>query len=238
MYPPTFHPGVYDKPERAPYLDIGNLFKLLFHPKEAFEDLYDHTTSTQGIILAVFFSVMSTGVGLLATWGILGTLDLPPGADIPLLVETNAVMAIVGIFTSIASFFLTAWLFHAFIKGNARRPSLPKTMGMMGYAMFPAFIIMLIINITFPLIMVGANFDEADAFFGAICGIFALIFGLGLVGLIWAWWVHSNAQSVANDISTNTAFGYLFLTWFLVGILMGIVGFVISMAVLGTTLGF
>ena len=235
MYPPTFHPGVYDRPEQAPYIDIGNLFRLLFHPKEAFEDLYDHTSSTQGIILAIFFTVMSTGVSILAIWAFMGTLDLPPEADIPLLVQTNAVLAIIGIFISIATFFFVAWLFHAFIKGNARRPSLPKTMGLMGYSMFPAFLIMLVISLVFPLIALGINFDDpeqAPDALGALCGIFALIFGLGLVGLIWAWWVHSNAQSVANDISTGTAFGYLFLTWFLVGILMAIVNFALSLAII------
>lgn len=238
MYPPTFHPGVYERPERLPYLDVGALFGVLLRPKETFEDLYDHTTATQGIILAIMFTVLSSAIGIITSIAIIGSMDIPDEASIPLLVETNVAMAVVGIFTSIAAFFLTAWLFHAFIKSNARRPSLDKTMGMMGYAMFPAFIIMMIINITFPLIAVGVDWEDVDETnVGAVCGVFAVILGLGLVGLIWAWWVHSNAQSVANDISNGTAFGFLFLTWICVGILMAVVGAVISVAVLGTSLG-
>jgi hypothetical protein len=228
---------VYDRPEQTPYLDIGALFKLLFRPKEAFEDLYDHTSATQGFILAFVFIALSAVLGIVFNLLILGTADLPDDVVVAGFTEGNAVISIIGIFTGIFFFWLTAWMFHAFVKTKARNPSVDKTIGMMGYAKFPAFIIMTIIGIIAPALALGVDPDQADEGLAAVCGLLAAIVGLGIVGIIWAWWVHAHAQSVANDMSTSSAFGWLFLTWILVGLISAAVGFVIALVVIGATFG-
>lgn len=238
MYTPTYHPGLYDKPERAPYIDIGNLFKLLFQPKEAFEDLYDHTTSTQGSILAIAFIVISALLGLAVSYAVLGTMDLPDDATMPWVNNESGVLSVVQIFINVMAFFLTAWLFHSLVKSKAPHASLSKTIGLMGYAKFPAFIVLSIIGIATPIILVGSGYDATDPdtaedALGAICGLLALILGLGAVGFFWSIWVHSHAQSVANDVSNSTAFGYLFLSWIVVGIITGVISFVVSLAAFG-----
>ncbi len=236
MYAPTYHPGLYDKPEQEPYIDIGNLFKLLFRPKEAFEDLYDHTTGTQGAILAIIFIVIGAIVELVSNLAIWGSFDLPDDATVPGVVGASGALSIVGIFTSIVAFFMTAWMFHAFIKEKARKPDLSKTMGMMGYAMFPAFLIGIIIAIAAPATLAGIDFDaDPDAGVGTLCGFLALVMVVGIIGVIWAVIVHSNAQSVANDISTGSAFGWLLLSWIIVGIIIAVIQAVIGLAILGTT---
>jgi hypothetical protein len=235
MYPPTFHPGVYDKPEREPYIDVGNLFRLLFHPKEAFEDLYDHTTSTQGWTLAIIFIVISAVIGLALNLAFLGTIDLPEDVDTTGFSTASGVGSIIGIFTNILYFFITAWLFNTLIKEKARRPDLGKTIGMMGYAKFPMFIITLIIAILTPLLLLNLGFDPEDPdaaidALGNICGLTIAILVLSLVGFIWSLWVHSQAQSVANDMESGSAMGWMFLTWFLVGLLSAAIGAVVGIA--------
>jgi hypothetical protein len=239
MYLPTFHPGLYERPAREPYIDVGNLFRLLFHPKEAFEDLYDHTSTAQGFILAAIFIVLSTVASLVANLVFLGSVDLPEEGAVPMFSDGNAAVSVVGIFTGIFFFWLTAWMFNAIVKSKARAPSLEKTIGLMGYAKFPAFIVMTLISILIPITLIGVvdSAEQPDEFVGAICGTLAVVFGLGIIGVIWSWWVHSHAQSVANDVSTGTAFGYLLLTWILIGIIESVIGLVIAFAILGTTLG-
>lgn len=237
MYLPTHHPGLYERPQQTPFLDIGALFKLLFRPKEAFEELYDHTSATQGYILAIAFIVIIAMLGLAANVAVLGSWDLPEDTAVPGLGEGNAVVSVIGIFTGILFFWMTAWMFHTFIKTKSRSPSLDKTIGMMGYAKFPAFIIGSIIAIVMPITMIGIveGTDDPETALSAICGTLALIFGLGIIGMLWAFWVHSHAQSVANDMSNSSAFGWLFLTWFLVYLIQAAVGLAISFAVIGST---
>jgi hypothetical protein len=235
MYPPTFHPGVYDKPEREPFIDVGNLFRLLFHPKEAFEDLYDHTTSTQGWILALVFIIVSAVIGLAVNLAVLGTIDLPEDVDTGFTTTASGLSSIVGIFTNILYFFITAWLFHTLVKDRARRPDLNKTIGMMGYAKFPMFIIGILIALLTPLLLSSLGFDPDDPeaaidAIGGICGISLAILGLSILGFVWSLWVHSQAQSVANDMESGSAMGWMFLTWFLVGLLSMAIGAVVGIA--------
>jgi hypothetical protein len=239
MYPPTYHPGLYDKPERKPYIDVGALFRLLFHPKEAFEDLYDHTTSTQGWILAIIFIVVSGVVGLAANLAIVGSIDLPDEVGTPGVTASSGLQSIIGIFTNILFFFLTAWLFFSFVKDKARKPDMSKTIGLMGYAKFPMFIIGLVIAVLTPMLLLNTgwdpdNPDTIDDAVGGICAFTAAILGLSLLGFFWALWVHSHAQSVANDVSSGTAMGYMFLTWFLIFLLTIVVGVVIALVTIGT----
>jgi hypothetical protein len=130
-------------------------------------------------------------------------------------------------------------MFHALVKDKVRRPSFDKTVGLMGYAKFPAFIVMTLIVIITPITLIGfvENVEDPGQVFGALCGTMAVVFGLGAIGILWAFWVHSHAQSVANDMSPSSAFGWLLLTWFLIGIIQLVVGFVLSIMVIGATFG-
>jgi hypothetical protein len=240
MYPPTYHPGLYDKPQQTPFLDFGNLFKLLFRPQEAFEDLYDHTSATQGFTLAIIFIALSSALGLIANLVFLGQWDLPEDAGVTGFTSSSAASSVIGIFTGIIFFWITAWMFHALVKDKGRNASLDKTIGMMGYAKFPAFIVMVLIAVLTPLTLIGSLADledNPDQAIGAVCGTLALIFGLGIIGICWSFWVHSHAQSVANDLSTSTAFGYLLLTWFLVFLIEAAVTFVLLFVIVGTAFG-
>jgi hypothetical protein len=243
MFPVTYHPGVYERPAKEPYLDIGLMFKSLFSPKEAFEELYDHTSSTQGIVLAVIFILTMAVVTIAASFAILGNMDIPDDAAVPGGGATSVTQTVINIFVGLAMFFLAAYMiFHFLSGGKGRRANKDKTIGFLGYAKFPAFIIGTLIAIATP-IMLGSMDLEAlenedpeavgDAL-GAICGLLGVIIGLGAIGLIWSLWVHSHAQSVANDTSVGTAFGYVFLTFFVIFIISAVIGAIVSIAILGT----
>ena len=77
--------------------------------------------------------------------------------------------------------------------------------------------------------------DAAMDALGAICGLLGVIVGLGAVAFVWSIWVHSHAQSVANDTAVGTAFGYVLLTWVIIFILTSIIGAVVALAIVGTT---
>lgn len=236
-YPPTYHPGVYERPAKAPYIDVGNLFKLLFKPKEAFEDLYDHTEQAQGIILAILFIVISGVVSIISMYAFLGGWDLPSDAGTPMFASSSAATSVIGIITNVVGFFLAAWFFHAFAKGSARHPSISKTIGMMGYAKFPAFLLTTIAAIALPLSLRGfdetANPDEVLGAAGQVCAVMVLY----IIAFVWAWWVHSHAQSVANDLSTGSALGYIFLAWFLMFIIIAVIEVAVTFAILGSAFG-
>lgn len=245
MYPPTYHPGVYERPERAPYLDFGNLIRLLTRPKEAFEDLWDHTSATQGIILAMVFIVTAAVLNIMGMYVILGSWDILEEADTTLIGANSAAMTIVSMIMNVLMFFAAAWMVHAFLKGpgTARHPSLSRTIGFMGYAKFPFFIITVIVAFANPLMLSTIDLDAIedgnpeDVFggFGAFLGTCLLVFALQIIGFIWAIWVHSHAQSVANDTSMGSAFGFILLTWVVIYVITAIVTATIALLVIGST---
>jgi len=244
MLPVTYHPGVYEKPEKEPYLDIGNLFKSLVSPKEAFEDLYDHTSSTQGIVMAVIFILMAAVVSIAASFAVLGDMDIPDDATtLPGSGAGTVTQTVINVFVGLAMFFLSAYMIFYFLsQGKGRRPDKDKTIGFLGYAKFPAFIIGILIAIATPMMLSSMDLealenedpDAAVDALGEICGLLGVIIGLGAVAFVWSIWVHSHAQSVANDVAVGTAFGYILLTWIIVSIISGVIGFVVALALFGT----
>ncbi len=229
----TYHPGVYERPQQTPYLDFGNLFKVLVKPQEAFENLYDHTSQVQGWILAIIFIVVTAVVSIIANFVILGDFDLPDGGGAPFGSGTSLVSSIINIPIGLAMFWLVGWIVHAILKNpsTSRRPSMDKTLGLMGYAKFPAFILMLIAAVVMPLSLQGFDPDASDedilAGLGGICGAMIIY----LIALIWALFVHGHAQSVANDCPKGTATGIVFVAWFVTYLITAAITIVIFIAV-------
>ncbi len=241
-YPPTYHPGVYDKPERTPYIDIRNLFKLLFHPKEAFEDLYDHTGSSQGIVLALTFILLSAGISMFMMFAVLGTLEVPEEATSVPGGSGSVTHSVIDAILGIVLFFVSAYLVFTFLKSRGRRASKDKTIGMMGYARFPMFIIGLIIAIAMPFLIDSMDLEaleneDPDAESEApqsILGGLSILAGLSGVGLVWSIWVNSHAQSVANDASLEKAAVSILITWVIVGIISYVVGLIVATQIISS----
>jgi hypothetical protein len=230
---------VYERPKKEPFLDIGLLFKSLFSPKEAFEELYDHTSGRQGIVLALTFILITAVISIIASIAILGDIDDPGDSPIPTSSDGSVLSAVSTALISLVMFFLSAYMIHYFLsQGKARRPDKDKTTGFLGYSMFPFFLIGIPLTIA-SLILVASidteafeneDPDIAMEALGEICAPLLMVLVLSAIAFVWCIWVHSHAQSVANDTAKGTAFGYILLTWILVGILSSVLGYVIDLA--------
>ncbi len=173
----------------------------------------------------------------MAMLAVLGSLEVPDDViTVPGSGGGSATQSVISVITGIAFFFISAYLVFTLIKSKGRRPSMERTIGMMGYAKFPYFIIAVLIAIAMPFIigsmdLSGLEDEDPDAVMDALrsmCGSLSVVLGLLFVGFIWSIWVHSHAQSVANDVALGTAFGFVFITWIIVGIISFVIGLIVA----------
>jgi DNA-directed RNA polymerase subunit RPC12/RpoP len=223
----TFHPGVYDRPPEAARLDLVNLFRLLFKPREAFEAMHSHTNAWVGIAMAIVIVAVTTVYTLNVTEAAVELFDLPDEAQVGVVnrfdeLGTAAYLALFAI--EMAMFVVATTLVYLMLKhlGGARRADLGKTFGLVGYAKLPAFLLNFVLM---PFTILSASIDTGamgDAlegggptpeWVGTACGIYLLWLVLLLVNLVWALWVHSHAAAVANDSRPRTAFGVTLMAW-------------------------
>jgi hypothetical protein len=200
---------------------------VLFKPKEAFEDLYHHTAPIQGIVLAIAFIVLSSLIGYAITASVLSGIHVPSGAStnvVPGGTTSRTIGSTVsGMAISIVTFFVAAYLVYELLKsaGHARRPDLNKTIGLVGYAKLPAFLMSIAISVVTGLMLATIDWSKlgtgtnVTAYAGSVCGLIAVILVLAIVTLVWGLWVHGHAASVANDVAFGTAAGFTFLAWFI-----------------------
>ncbi len=225
--PETFHPGVYERPSEAPRLDVVNMFRLLFKPREAFEALYGHTNAWVGIALAVVIVAVTTVYTLNVTEAAVGLFDLPDEAQVGVVNRFDELgpAAYIALFSiDLALFVVATSLVYLMLKhiSGARRADLGKTFGLVGYAKLPAFLLSFALT-PFTIISVsidaGAMGDALEGggptpdWVGTACGIYLLWLVLLVVSLVWALWVHSHAAAVANDSRLGTAAGVTLAAW-------------------------
>ena len=245
--PPSNHPGLYERPEEPPRLDLGTLPRVLFAPREAFYDLYHHTSAAQGWMLVVLFSVLGSVIGYVVSFA------LGLGADVEgaqPITGVGAVVSIVGIIINVLISLFIFWvatsLVFWLIKSGASplRPNKDKTFGLVGYAKFPAFIMGLVLSISMSA-WLAANPDAFDidttgadplAGFDQLLGYYALCTVITVIQFIWALVVHSHAASVANDTRLGPAIIFTFLAWFIAFWILFAVSIVIGLLIAGIVL--
>jgi hypothetical protein len=197
-------------------LDIGALFRVLYTPKAAFEDLYNHTSMNQGIILAVAFIIITSILAYAFNVAILGT-DSGVQEDVATFGDTGVsiIGAAFNIVTGLLMFLFAGWLVFVLLKGpgQAKRPDFHKTIGLVGYAKFPAFILGIVAAALTPLMVGSLDPEQEDLGLGAFCGALVGLFFVWILMLIWGIWVHSHAASVANDVSLGKAFVFTLVAW-------------------------
>jgi hypothetical protein len=239
---PSRHPGVYDKPEQEPFIDFGALFKLLFKPKDTFRELYNHTNAMSGIILVVVFTLISTGYSFAiaaAFFPDLGADAEEQDEDNPFagLGETpldNPFWAGLSFVLGIVSFVLVALLVHVIVKSSkeALKPDRDKTIGLLGYAYFPGFVIGFL---TTPLSLMMTDALAADTEAGAFpteaCGILLAFGVIAIIAFIWELWIQGHAVSVANDTTLGMGVVFIFISGIIIGIVIAGISAAITIAV-------
>ena len=246
-WPPTFHPGVYEKPEEPHRLDLGAMVDVLLHPKAAFERLYPRTGAAQGLIMAFLFIVLSSLISYALTAVLTAGTDVPSGTDTNIVptvsVTTEVAQVALSLGLSVITFIGAAYLVYALLKvGGARRPNLEKTIGLVGYAKLPAFLMYIPLYLVMDYMIIAVDWDEvrrqtgANAtgivgdWVGTVCGIAIVLLVLVIIMFVWGLLVHSHAASVANDVSFGTAVGFTFLAWFIMFLIYVAIGFVIGLS--------
>jgi len=218
----TFHPGVYDRPAAPPRFDARRLAGLLMRPRRAFEGLHDHTSAPVGVALAANIAALEG----LASFGLLTAIKHLRG--LPLEVRTgpfsylmpgvsDAAGSLMLAVVSFSSYLLFGLLLCALLSLSRRyypeqppilRYSPRMTLGLLGYAKFPAMLMWMLMYLSAGL---GANPDG---------NITLLSWGwtvqLALIAAAWSIWVQGHAVSVANDMPPKESRVIVAFTWFLV----------------------
>lgn len=247
-WPPTFHPGVYEREEESPRFDLRNWVRMLFKPKEAFEDLYNHTSALTGVVIAIVLISATTIIGVVLMQEIAADVVIPENQSAPFGAESFNVTA-EGVAITIGievGMFLVAGLFVFGLLstiGNARRPNLGKTLGLIGYAKLPAFLIGIPLALVAPMILATVDWEEVQRlqeegeegqmgvpdWAGEVCGLGAFMVLLAIVMFIWGLWVHSHAAAVANDTAPGTAMGFTLLAWILTFVVETLLAMVVGL---------
>ena len=215
--PPTFvspvhphvhvrhYPGLYTAPKHAPRLDIVDLVRISYKPREAFPSLYLSTNLHMALAVVVVFSVLSALVSALVTADVGEVLGYSTGDALAVAMQGFVSWA-VSIFAFLVFAFTSASVARGVFGGRGEKGS---TITLIGYA-YPAYVLLSILL----LLIFTAGFGSLDLtdvqdwtgsemnqaiFWGAVLILVAMF------GLMWLLWVVSRAISVANDISMGEA---------------------------------
>jgi hypothetical protein len=144
--------------------------------------------------------------------------------DVTIFGDTGVsiVATVLTLVVDLLMFLFAGWLVYVFLKGpgKARRPDFNKTIGLIGYAKFPAFTLGILVAILTPVLVGSLDPNQENFGLGAFCGALVGLFVIWIFMLIWGLWVHSHAASVANDVSLGTAFAFTLLAWVIAGIII------------------
>ena len=223
--PPSTHPGLYDRPEEAPRIDLGALVRVLFRPRDAFRDLYHHTDMRTGLI--VFF-VLTLIEGLISLALNLTVLYDASSTGLDMFASLGERIAYVTfgitIGTGLAMFIGVCYLIHALMRGSrtTARPSLPKTMGLLGYAAMPGLVMGVITTVVVGGISLALPSDS-DVTAWSVLGLGVASLSLALVSIIWSLWVQGHAVSVANDAPWGKSAGTVFVSYIVVGMIVFVI---------------
>jgi len=219
---PSNHPGLYERPEDAPRIDLGALVRVMFRPRDAFRDLYGHTDARIGALVFVMLTLVEGLVVLGLNLTVLSEAE-STGIDVFASLGERIALVTFGITvaTSLAVFLGVCHLVHALLRGTPTtlRPSLPKTIGLLGYAAMPGLVMGVLTTTVMGAISV-AVYSDWDATAWSILGLAVASLSLAAVGLVWSLWVQGHAVSVANDVSWGKSVGVVFIAYIVVGIIV------------------
>jgi len=199
-----------------PYVDIAALPRLLVRPRKTFEELAPHTGPLQGAMVAIVLIVVAGLVDALVRW--LFTTVL--GRDLHAVGLMGRFPTLFGVVLAFIGFLLMAGLSYRFVAawGKAKRPDAGKTVGLMGYAMFP-------------VILIGIAMSVLMTYFGG--ELAAFLEGSGNQLEDWGGWgqywlvywlfvlvmvligirVQAKAAGVANDSAGMRTLGAVAVAW-------------------------
>jgi hypothetical protein len=235
------YPGLYQQPPEPPRIDLTVFFRVLFSPKSAFLDLYNHTTKMQGIVVTIIFTtilaVLNIAIAMMRG-GFLGISQIFSTGNYSNL-NYMYTMTILSVPLAIVGLYLSGYFSAIFSKSIGQgRGDVDKTIGLLGYGVILTFfigIIQIAVFSTMPSFDFDGNFfEENSEVFFQLIGVL-LIFGM--IGFIWGLWVNGTAVSVANDISVGWGIVNYFLGSLVAGLIIGAISFAIGLMVAFMVIG-
>ncbi len=229
--PPSLYGDLYEKPPEQPRLRLDILPKVMFKPKEAFQEIYPHTTKIQGILAVLFLSIIYTAIQiafyLLSEYLVSGWTNYSVWfAGYPGFLPYPIIQFIFSIPIAIISLYLTGY-FSAVITRELRgRRDVDKTIGLLGYGYIVSVVLGFITLIILLSIGPSPFTDQSlDTIFIFIIVFFILI----IINLIWTLWVNGYAIAIANNVSLGRGI----VAYFLAQIVVGIIAFLIMIPLMG-----
>jgi hypothetical protein len=226
-YRPSLYDGLYQLPKEEPRLRLDILPKVLFQPREAFMDIYQHTTKTQGIIVALIIVIIQSAFSIMIVSGtgiyIAGTFSAPGRSALAYAYFQYSIaipLAILGLYLY--------GYFSAIISREmgGGRNDIDKTIGLLGYGAIVALVTGILALLIFSYALIPYDISDGLQQFFMSMGILVLF---GLIAFVWGLWVNGCAVSVANDISVNRGILTYFVASLIGGIILGIIGFIIGL---------
>jgi hypothetical protein len=199
-----------------PYVDISALPRLLVRPRRTFEELAPHTGPLQGAMVALVLIVVAGLVDAVIKW----LFATAGSGEVHAVGLAGRLPTFMGVVLGFIGFLLMAGLTFRFTAGlgKAKRPDAGKTVGLMGYAMFPV----VILGIAMSVVM-GYYGGEVASFIEGTGGLaedwggwgeFWLVYWIVLVVMIlWGVRIQAKASAVANDSAGMRTLGSVVAAW-------------------------
>jgi hypothetical protein len=206
-------------------VDVSALPRLLVRPGRTFEQLWHHTGPLQGGIVALLLILAGTLVEVLLKWVVPGYGSSEVATLRGLLAPwTGFVMAFLG-------FLFMSALVHGLVRsgGDARKPDLGMTVGLMGYAMFPVLVLGMALTVVSAYY--GGEIDRFTEETGGLAEDWGgwteyrvVYYVLLIVMVLWGVRIQAKAVGVANDSAGGRTLGLVLVAW--------AVGFIVWLALL------
>ena len=203
----------------------------MFKPKEAFKEIYPHTTKIQGILAVLFLTIIYTAIQiaffLISEYVVSGWGDyyLWFGGYQSFL-PYPIFQFIFSIPIAIISLYLTGYFSAVITREMRGRRDVDKTIGLLGYG----YIVSVVLGfITLIILLVIGPSPFSDRSIDTIF-IFIIVFIiLMIINLIWTFWVNGHAIAIANNVSLGRGI----LAYFFAQIIVSLIAFLIMIPLIG-----
>ena len=213
---------------------LSKLPKVLYKPREFFEDLKGNTNAKEGLIVFVFSSI----IGLIVYGSFARALNLEVIVlNFGLGNKLAPLNLVIGFFETLIGLFLIAWLSNKIAIKLGGSGNFQETFGMLGYSKFLGVIEavagMLMLGIVYvrtvqlatAIALAEARIEEIFSFMIRINLFFTIIF------LSWFIWIQTIAISVEHEIKVWKALLAIIFSTFVSGAILYLGSYLIKMLV-------
>jgi hypothetical protein len=221
-YPPHVFPSlygdIYEKPPGQSRLRFDIIPKIFIKPKNAFKEIYPHTSTSQGLILVFIFTLILILIRI-AFYSSYRIIVGSYGSITIFLTEDRLFFIImvkipVALITVSLIGFISAYILRDMDGGKG---NVDKTIGLLGYANVISVVWSII---TMAIIHIILIMESSNNYFALPKGFRIMLGILALIGFIWSLIVNSYAVAIANNVSLGRGMIIYFTLTLMIGFLL------------------